>query len=163
MRHNGQLRHDDPDLLLNSVASANVQKYREDYSASGVNKAFLPAILPSSGRIPGKFLRLLYIVAYRQTGKTFGEEPRCTTPSTSISTLLAVPKPFPYPPALLHVNFDCKRDRLLVLAFCIIPIGASEVGRRIIKFILGLQGPIITNLEGGRKYMNKSRLRIPTS
>ena len=30
-RRNGQLRYDDPDLLLYKAASAKVQKYREDY------------------------------------------------------------------------------------------------------------------------------------
>ena len=38
-RRNGQLRYDDPDLLLNNATSAKVQKYREDYSASNVKKA----------------------------------------------------------------------------------------------------------------------------
>jgi len=40
-----RLRYDDPDLLLNNAASAKVQKYREDYSVSDVNKAFPPALL----------------------------------------------------------------------------------------------------------------------
>ena len=48
---------------MNNAASAKVQKYREDYSASDVNKAFLPALLSTSGRIHGEFLRLLYIFA----------------------------------------------------------------------------------------------------
>jgi hypothetical protein len=55
-----------------------VQEYREDYSASDVNKAFLPALVSTCGRIHGKFLRLLYILAHRQTVKffeTIGEEP----------------------------------------------------------------------------------------
>ena len=77
-RRNGQLRYDDPDLFLNNAASAKVQKYREDYSASDVNKAFLPALLSTSSLIHGEFLRLLYIFAHRQTVKffeTIGEEP----------------------------------------------------------------------------------------
>ena len=51
----GQLRYDDPDLLLNKVARAKVQKYRDDYSASDVNKAFLPALflLPAASTVTG--------------------------------------------------------------------------------------------------------------
>ena len=77
-RRNGQLRYDDPDLLLHNAANAKVQKYREDYSASDVNKTFIPAILSTSGRIHGEFLRPLYILAHRQTVNffdTLGEEP----------------------------------------------------------------------------------------
>ena len=66
-RRNGQLRYDDPDLLLNNAARAKVQKHREGYSASDLNKAFLPALVSTSGRIHGEFLRLLYIPAHRQT------------------------------------------------------------------------------------------------
>ena len=51
---NGQLHYDDPNLLLNNAAIAKVQKYRDDYSASDVNKAFLPALLSPSGRIHGE-------------------------------------------------------------------------------------------------------------
>ena len=78
VRRNGHLCYDDPNLLLNNAASAKVQKYCEDYSASDVNKAFLPALLSTSGRIHGEFLRLLVILAHRQTVKfieTIGEEP----------------------------------------------------------------------------------------
>ena len=77
-RRDGQLHSDDPDLLLHHAANAKVQKYREDYSTSDVNKAFIPAILSTSGRIHGEFLRLLYILAHRQTVNffdTLGEEP----------------------------------------------------------------------------------------
>jgi len=62
---------------MNNAASAKVQKYREDYSASDVNKAFLPALLSTSGCINCEFMRLLYIFAHRQTLKffeAFGEE-----------------------------------------------------------------------------------------
>ena len=77
-RRNGQLRYDDTDLLLHNAASAKVQKYSEDYSASDVNKAFLPAILSTSGCIHREFLRLLYILARRQTVNffdTLGDDP----------------------------------------------------------------------------------------
>ena len=57
---NGQLCYDDLNLLSNNAARAKVQKYRDDYSASHVNKAFLPALVSTSGRIRGEFLRLLY-------------------------------------------------------------------------------------------------------
>ena len=55
-----------------------MQKYREEYSASDVNKAFLPALLSTSGRIHGVYFRLLYNLAHRQTVtffETLGEEP----------------------------------------------------------------------------------------
>ena len=58
---------------MNNAASAKVQKYREDNSASDVNKAFLPALLSTSGRIHGEFLRLLYILAHCQVLRAIGE------------------------------------------------------------------------------------------
>ena len=61
-QRNGQLRYDDPDLLLTHVASTIVQKYREDYSASNVNKAFLPALFfYIRPHPPGILAPLLYL------------------------------------------------------------------------------------------------------
>ena len=56
------------------AASAKVQKSRDDYSASDVNKAFIPAFLSTSGRIHREFLRLLYILAHRQTAEEPSKE-----------------------------------------------------------------------------------------
>ena len=55
-----------------------MRKYREAYAAPDRLLAFLPAIMSTSGRIHGEFLRLLYILSHRQAVKffeLFGEEP----------------------------------------------------------------------------------------
>jgi len=78
VRRNGQLRFDDPDMLLNNAADAKVRKYREAYAAPDRLLAFLPAIMSTSGRIHGEFLRLLHILSHRQAVnffELFGEEP----------------------------------------------------------------------------------------
>ena len=75
---NRQLRYADPDMLLNNAANAKVRKYREAYAAPDRLLAFLPAIMPTSGRIHGEFLHLLHILSHRQAVKffeLFGEEP----------------------------------------------------------------------------------------
>ena len=72
------LRYDDPDTLLNNAADAKVRKYREAYAAPDRFLAFLPAIMSTSGRIHGEFLRLLHILSHRQAVnffELFGEEP----------------------------------------------------------------------------------------
>ena len=68
---NGNLRHPDPTLpiLLDNKALKKVNLYREDYRRPGRSdrpKAFLPAIMSTSGRIQGELLRLLFIVLHRQ-------------------------------------------------------------------------------------------------
>ena len=63
VRRNGQLRYDDPDMLLNNAADAKARKYREAYAAPDRLLAFLPAIMSTSGRIHGEFLRLLHILS----------------------------------------------------------------------------------------------------
>ena len=84
MRRNGQLRYDDPDLLLNNIASAKEQKYREEYSALDVNKAFLPAIFSTSCRIPGELLRFLYIMLTHHQTVNFFETLRRSHPMKSL-------------------------------------------------------------------------------
>ena len=61
VRRNGQLRYADPDVLLNSVANAEVREYREENAAPDRLLAFLQAIMSTSGRVQGEFLRLLHI------------------------------------------------------------------------------------------------------
>ena len=56
-------------MLLNNAADAKVRKYREAYAAPDRLLAFLPAIMSTSGRIHGEFLRLLYILSHRQAVK----------------------------------------------------------------------------------------------
>jgi hypothetical protein len=53
------LRYADPDMLLNNATEAKVRKYREAYAAPDRLLAFLLAIMSTSGRIHGEFLRLL--------------------------------------------------------------------------------------------------------
>ena len=75
---NGQLRYADPDMLHNNAADVKVRKYREAYAAPDRLLAFLPAIMCTSGRIHGEFLRLLHILSHRQAVnffELFGEEP----------------------------------------------------------------------------------------
>ena len=55
-----------------------MRKYREAYAAPDRLLAFLPAIMSTSGRIHGEFLRLLYILSHRQAVnffELFGKEP----------------------------------------------------------------------------------------
>ena len=78
VRRNGQLRYADPDMLLNNAADVKVWRYREAYAAPDRLLAFLPAIMSTSGRIHGEFLRLLHILSHRQAVnffELFGEEP----------------------------------------------------------------------------------------
>ena len=68
-------------MLLNNAADVKVRKYREAYVALDRLLAFLPAIMSTSGRILGEFLRLLHILSYRQMVnffELFGEEPTDT-------------------------------------------------------------------------------------
>ena len=48
-------------MVLNNAAEAKVRKYREAYAAPDRLLSFLPAIISTSGRIHGEFLRLLHI------------------------------------------------------------------------------------------------------
>ena len=78
MSRNGQLCYADPDMLLNNAADVKVRRYHETYAAPDRLLAFLPAIMSTSGRIHGEFLRLLHILSHRQTinfFELFGEEP----------------------------------------------------------------------------------------
>ena len=76
VRRNGTLCHQDPSspILLDSKAHKKVNKYRDDYSRPGRPdrpKAFLPAIMSTSGRIQGELLRLLFILSHRQAQAYF--------------------------------------------------------------------------------------------
>ena len=55
-------------ILLDNKALKKVNLYREDYrrpERSDRAKAFLPAIMSTSGRIQGELLRLLFIISHR--------------------------------------------------------------------------------------------------
>ena len=70
-RH-GQLRHPNPDKVLidTAVAKAQGNEYRPDYLRNH-NKAFLPLVMSTSGRLHGEFVRLLYILAHRRAVRFF--------------------------------------------------------------------------------------------
>ncbi len=64
---NGTLRHPDINLVLSHRAQEKVDKYRAGYAAQDSRRAFLPAVVSTSGRIHGEFLRLLYLLADNKT------------------------------------------------------------------------------------------------
>ena len=64
---NGTLRHSDINLLFSQRAQEQVDKYRAGYAAQGMRHAFLPAVVSTSGRIHREPLRLLYILADRNS------------------------------------------------------------------------------------------------
>ena len=65
---NGQLRGQG-DSLLEDAAKAKNKKYSKTYASSSIQKAFIPAVLTTAGRIHGEFFRLLWILADRETRK----------------------------------------------------------------------------------------------
>ena len=68
---NGTLRHADINHVLSQRAQEKIDKYRAGYAAQGVRKAFLPAVVSTSGRIHGDLLRLLYLLADNKTERHF--------------------------------------------------------------------------------------------
>ena len=69
-RH-GSLRYEHPDRGLDLRAAKKVDKYREGYMAVDHRRAFVPAIVSTSGRIHSELLRVLYILADTRTTKFF--------------------------------------------------------------------------------------------
>ena len=53
--------------MLSHRAQEKIDKYRAGYAALDVRKAFLPAVVSTSGRIHGDLLRLLYLLADNKT------------------------------------------------------------------------------------------------
>ena len=51
--------------------SMKIDKYRAGYAALDVRKAFLPAVVSTSGRIHGDLLRLLYLLADNKTKRHY--------------------------------------------------------------------------------------------
>jgi gamma-glutamylcyclotransferase (GGCT)/AIG2-like uncharacterized protein YtfP len=68
---NGTLRHADINHVLSHRAQEKIDKYRAGYAALDVRKAFLPAVVSTSGRIHGDLLRLLYLLADNKTKRHF--------------------------------------------------------------------------------------------
>ena len=69
--HFWTLRHADINHVLSHRAQEKIDKYRAGYAAQGVRKAFLPAVVSTSGRIHGDLLRLLYLLADNKTKRHF--------------------------------------------------------------------------------------------
>jgi hypothetical protein len=70
-RH-GQPRNPNPDKVLidTAVAKAHGTAYRPDYLRNH-NKAFLPLVMSTSGRLHSEFARLLYILAHQRAVRFF--------------------------------------------------------------------------------------------
>jgi hypothetical protein len=68
---NGTLRHADINQVLSHRAQEKIVKYRAGYAALDVRRAFIPAVVSTSGRIHGDLLRLLYLLADNKTKRHF--------------------------------------------------------------------------------------------
>jgi hypothetical protein len=67
VQQNGLLSHpQDLDAPLQLAAQRNINSYRHQY-ADNQNISFLPAIMTTSSRLKGEFLRLLFLLAHRET------------------------------------------------------------------------------------------------
>jgi len=66
---NGEASYVDPNGVIDAAVKAKLDNYHHDYSER--NFLFLPAVMTTSGRISGDFLRLLYILAHRQAANFF--------------------------------------------------------------------------------------------
>jgi len=60
---NGEASHADANGALDAAVKAKLDNYQHDYNER--NFFFLPAVMTTSGRISGDFLRLLYILSNR--------------------------------------------------------------------------------------------------
>ena len=70
---NGVLRHQDLDRALNLRARKKVAKIRNGYLAVDHRRAFIRAIVSTSGRILRDLLRVLYILANIKTTQFFSD------------------------------------------------------------------------------------------
>ena len=66
---NGEASHADANGALDAAVKAKLDNYQHDYNER--NFFFLPAVMTTSGRISGDFLRLLYILSNRQAHNYF--------------------------------------------------------------------------------------------
>jgi len=57
--------------LLEDAAKAKNKKFSKTYASSSIQKVFIPAVLTTASRIHSEFLRLLWILADRETRKNF--------------------------------------------------------------------------------------------
>jgi hypothetical protein len=71
VQQNGSLSHpQDLDSPLRLAAQRKINSYRQQY-ADNQNISFLPAIMTTSSRMHGDFLRLLFLQAHRETAAHF--------------------------------------------------------------------------------------------
>ena len=70
---NGHLHYpNDVDKPLNEAAADKIRAYRADYNNRPSNAiSFMSAIVSTSGRLQGEFLRLLYLQSHRETDRFF--------------------------------------------------------------------------------------------
>ena len=66
---NGEPSHQAVDGALDEAVKEKIATSADDYNAR--NFFFLPAVMTTSGRTSGDFLRLLYILSHRQAEKYF--------------------------------------------------------------------------------------------
>ena len=68
-QRNGHASHVDVNGALDAAVKEKLDQYQHDFNAR--NYFFLPAVMATSGRISGDFLRLLYILSHRQAANYF--------------------------------------------------------------------------------------------
>ncbi len=68
-QRNGDASHVDVNGALDAAVKEKLDQYQHDYNAR--NYFSLPAVMATSGRISGDFLRLLYILSHRQAANYF--------------------------------------------------------------------------------------------
>jgi hypothetical protein len=89
---NGEASYADLNGAIDTAVKAKLDNYQHDYSER--NFLFLPAVMTTSGRISGDFLRLMYILDHRQAANFF--------------TLMGIPDPSRLRPG--HRHEDRHRD-----------------------------------------------------
>ena len=71
MQQNGSLSHtQDLDAPLRIAAQRKLTRYRQQY-ADNQNISFLPAIMTTSSRLHGEFLRILFLQPHHETTAHF--------------------------------------------------------------------------------------------
>jgi hypothetical protein len=70
---NGHLKYpNNLDQSMNNAAADKIRKYRADYNNRPPSAvSFMPAIVSSSGRLHGEFVRLLFLQTHRETDRFF--------------------------------------------------------------------------------------------
>jgi len=71
---NGALRAADPAKLLEATARTKIGSKSRGLrrgTRTGDTYAFLPCVMTTAGRMPGEFLRLLFIIAHLRTERCF--------------------------------------------------------------------------------------------